>query len=165
MSAAAQLIGELAQSRIVLRRHADKIVIDGPEDLVTDELIEKVRAAKADIMALLPAAGEGWTADDYRAHYYERSASAECDWGQSRAEAENRAFEGCITEWMNRNIAATPPNRCAWCKRHGDVRHVVIPFAVAQRGHTWLHPECWSLWYAGRRSKAIQALVTMGLRA
>ncbi len=31
-------------------------------------------------------------------------------------------------------------------------------------GHTWLHPECWNVWHRERRSRAADALATMGIR-
>ena len=54
-----------------------------------------------------------WDADDWRGFFEERAAIAEHDGGLSRPEAEARAFEFCIVEWMNRNPARSESGRCA----------------------------------------------------
>ena len=45
----------------------------------------------------------------------ERAGIAEFDGGLPRAEAETRAFECCVVEWLNRNPVCSPPGRCLDC--------------------------------------------------
>jgi len=34
---------------------------------------------------------------------------------------------------------------------------------LAEGGHTWIHNNCWTAWYATRRSAAIATLNAMGV--
>ncbi len=61
------------------------------------QVLEALRRHKAGIVALLTAAEGEWTAKDWRVFYEERVGIAEFDGGQTRAEAEARAFEHCVT--------------------------------------------------------------------
>ena len=47
----AALIKELSQVGVKLSKNGDEIVLDGPASVLTDNLIEEVRAHKSDILA------------------------------------------------------------------------------------------------------------------
>ena len=106
-------------------------------------VLEAIRRHKEEIVALLVADHDDWTAEDWQAFFDERAGIAEYNGGVSRPEAEARAFEWCITEWTNRNPEPSPPDRCAWCKKQDNSGISVVPFGTQDHGHTWLHPECW----------------------
>ena len=94
----------------------------------------------------------------------ERAAIAEYDGGLSRQEAESRAFECCIVEWLDQNHTPSYPGSCAWCGSQESVEEIVVPFGTEPTGHIWLHHECWTPWMRQRRIKAQQALLTMGVK-
>ena len=103
-----------------------------------------------------------WTVEDWRAFFDERAGIAEFDGGQTRTEAEARAFECCIVEWLDRHPGRSEPGSCSWCRESERSEHSVVPFGTRIHGHTWLHPECWEAWHQQRRIQAENALTTMG---
>ena len=113
-------------------------------------------------LALLRPSSDGWKAEDWQAYYDKHAGIAEFDAGISRRDAEARAFECCVVEWMNRHPEPSDPGHCAWCKRQDQSGHTVVPFGVDGRGHTWLHPECWAQWHQDRRKRAQAASIGDG---
>jgi len=139
------------------------VTVDG-SDLVLSapngpppELIDLFRRNKAEIITLLHP--RGWGADDWIAFYHERAGIAEYDGGASRAEAEARAFEACVTEWLTQHHEPTPPEECALCRKPNIETAVVVPFGTAKAGYAWLHADCWAEWYQAKRNAAIDDLV------
>jgi hypothetical protein len=105
-----------------------RVGIDG-DDLVLeasapppDTLLELLSRHKPEVVALLRP-GKGWTAKDWQALFDERAGIAEFDGGLQRAEAEARAFNFCVVEWLNRHPirlidavgAAVPSGRITCC--------------------------------------------------
>ena len=83
--------------------------VDG-DDLVLEASVPPPAAVldllsrhKAEIVALLRPAEDGWSAEDWQVFFDERAGIVEFDGGLPRAEAEARAFEACVLEWLNRN--------------------------------------------------------------
>ena len=153
------------------RRNGIRLGVAGA-DLILDadqepapRVLEAIRRHKAGIVALLTAAEDDWTAEEWRVFHDERAGIAEHDGGQARAKAEALAFECCIVEWLNRHPQHSDPGHCAWCGKPDPDGHAVVPFGTESHGHTWLHPECWNDWSRDRRQKAQEALAPMGLIA
>ena len=71
-------------------------------------VLDAVSRHKAEIVALLRPGRDGWSAEDWQAYFDERAGIFEFDGGLPRAEAEARAFECCVVEWLNRNPAYSP---------------------------------------------------------
>ncbi len=126
-------------------------------------VLDAIRRHKAGIVALLTTPGRDWSAEDWRAFFDERAGIAEYEGGEPREQAEVRAFECCIAEWMNRNPAPSDTDRCAWCRNAENAGSQVVPFGENEYGATWLHSSCWSAWYAHRREQAIEALAALGI--
>ena len=108
--------------------------------------------------ALLRTGRDSWSREDWRAFFDERAGIAEFDGGLPRLEAEARAYACCVAEWLNRNPAHSPPDRCLRC---GGVEHAddpLLPFGTETTGHAWLHSQCWSAWSAARHAEADAAL-------
>lgn len=127
-------------------------------------ILEALKRYKTEIVALLGSGSDGWSADDWRAFFDERAGVSEFDGGLSRVDAEARAFESCVVEWLNRNPEPTDPGRCAWCgEPEGTVGGVVVPFGIETQGHTWLHHRCWPAWHEHRREQAAKELAAMGV--
>lgn len=128
------------------------------------QVLEAIRHHKADIVALLTAPEDHWTASDWRVFYSERAGIAEFDGHAARAEAEPRAYEWCVAEWMIRNPAPSAPGCCAWCGEPDNTSWgVIVPFWTGTHGHTWLHHGCWEEWYREREAQAVHALAGMGI--
>ena len=104
-------------------------------------------------------AGE-WDAQDWQAHFDERAGIAEHDGGLARTDAEHRAYECCVVEWLWRNPPpASGPERCAHCgKPLGEPGRDGLPYLTGDGGHTWLHSSCLGDWTAKRRAEAVAAL-------
>jgi hypothetical protein len=124
-------------------------------------VIDALSRNKADIIALLRRAKEVWNTEDWQAYFDERAGIFEFDGGLSRTTAEERAFEACIIEWLNRNPAPSQAGRCVWCDRPESPSAVVVPFGTEPGTHAWLHAECWPAWHASRKAYAIAALTNI----
>ncbi len=98
MSAAAKLLEELSMSGVLLSRHGDRLVLDGPVAILSETLVGRTRACKAEILRTIDV----WAAEDRRAFFEERAAILEFDGGFSRREAEMRALEECFEIWRGR---------------------------------------------------------------
>jgi hypothetical protein len=105
------------------RANGVSISPDG-EDLVLSAPTEPPRAVlalisrhKPDIRLLLRPTTDGWTGEDWQYFFEERAAIAEFDGGLPRTQAEGQAFECCVVEWLNRNLAPSKPGAGEQFKR------------------------------------------------
>ena len=105
-----------------------------------------------------------WNAQDWLAYYHERAGIAE-DNGLVRDQANARALESCVTEWLNRNVIGAPAGYCARCGDNNSPDNPLQPFGAEPSGHTWLHAGCWRPWFDCRRAEAATALAALGIRA
>src|SRR5688572_10593635 len=64
-------------------------------------VIELLSRHKAEIVALLRPADDGWSALDWRTFFAERARMAAVN-GLKGIDAEARAFDCCVVEWLNR---------------------------------------------------------------
>jgi hypothetical protein len=105
---------------------------------------------------------ETWDATEWKGFFDERAGIAEFNGGLARLEAEVRAWECCIAEWLIRNPIRSDPGRCHGCGESGG-RQALLAYGTAENGHTWLHATCWPAWYSRRRSDAVAALLALGI--
>ena len=127
-------------------------------------ILEALQRHKAGIVALLTVAESDWTAEDWQVFYDERAGIAEFDGGLPHPEAEVRAFECCIVEWLNRHMERSDPGYCAWCGQLEEESDcVIVPFGTESHGHTWLHHHCWQPWSQKWKEEAISALANTGI--
>jgi hypothetical protein len=126
-------------------------------------VLDSVSRHKAEIVALLRPAEDGWSAEDWQVFFDERAAIIEFDGGLPRAEAEAQAFVCCVVEWMNRNSERSPTGRCLGCGDREYAYDPLVPYDVEPGGHVWLHSRCWTAWYAARKAKTVSALAAMGI--
>lgn len=99
-------------------------------------VLDALKRHKSEIVALLASNAEEWSAEEWQAFFDERAGIAEFNGGLPRAEAEARAFECCVVEWLNRNPEPSDPGRCAWCGEPDVSGCAVIPFGTETHGHT-----------------------------
>lgn len=142
----------------------------GGEDLTLEAgarpppaVLELLARHKAGVVALLRPGKGGWSGEDWGAHFDERASIMEFDGGLPRQEAEARAFECCVVDWMNRNFARSRPERCVVCGRDDEAHGALLPHGSEPTGHVWLHSWFWPTWLAGRKAGAIAALKAMGI--
>lgn len=121
-------------------------------------VLDALRQHKTEIIALLRRGSDGWSREDWQGYFDERAGIAEFDGGLSRAEAEARAFECCVAEWLNRNPVRSSAGRCVECGCREEKWDKLLPFGAEPAGHAWLHPRCWETWHANRKAKAGAAL-------
>jgi hypothetical protein len=126
-------------------------------------LLDLLSQDKAGIVALLRPGRDGWSAEDWRAYFDERAGIAEFDGGLPRPEAENRAFECCVVEWLNRNFERSPPGCCLACGGGDHAHDALLPHGIEPTGHVWLHSRCWPSWRTARKAEAVIALAEMGI--
>jgi hypothetical protein len=128
-------------------------------------ILDALSRHKAEIIALLQPGRDGWSAEDWQVYFDERAGVAEFDGGLARAEAEARAFEWCVAEWLNRNPVCSPPGHCLYCGGREEKWDKLLPYGCEPTGHAWLHSRCWEAWHANRKAKAVAALSpTLGAR-
>jgi hypothetical protein len=162
MNAAFDILKCARQCGVEITAEGDRLKLRAPVQ-PPDELVTRIRSHKAEVAALVRRENEKWTAEDWHAFFDERAGHFEYEGGEPRSDAEARAFECCIVEWMNRYPCRTDPGRCAACGEPDREGHTVVPFGTEINGHTWLHPECWKEWHRERQAHARQALAAMGL--
>ncbi len=126
-------------------------------------LVGDLRRHKAAILALLSRGDDRWAVEDWQSFYDERADIAEFDGDQTRAEAEARAFECCIVEWLDQHPEPSDPEHCAWCGAAETSDACVVPYGTNPVGSAWLHPGCWDAWYQERHRKAASALMGVGI--
>ena len=117
-------------------------------------ILDALACSKPGIMALL----RGWSAEDWQAYFDERAGIAEFEAGLSRSDAEARAFDCCVTEWLNHYLVSSPPGRCLCCREVSFPDSPLVPFGTA-----WFHSHCWAAWYSCRKAEAVAALKAMGI--
>ena len=127
-------------------------------------ILELLSRNKPAILNWLRPGADGWSAKDWR-NYFDRHANfAELNRGLPRVQAEARALNCCIGEWLTRNPIRSRPGRCELC---GDSKGLLLPFltgsSLKNPGHTWLHQNCSRAWHQAHRSKAVSALLAMGV--
>lgn len=161
MSAANALRAD-CDAGIGLHVDGDDLVLEAsapPPAAVLDLLIRH----KADLILLLRPGDDGWSAEDWQAHFDERPGIAEFDGGLPRPDAETLAFKCCVVEWLNRNFERSSPGRCLACGVGDSAPYALLSHGVEPTGHAWLHSRCWPAWHAGRKAAAVTALKAMGI--
>ena len=117
-------------------------------------VLDALSRHKAEIVALLRPRRDGWSVEDWQAYFDERAGIFEFDGGLPRAEAEARAFECCVVEWLNRNPAHSPAGSCLGCGDRERAHDPLLPYGVEPAGQVWLHSHCWEAWHSRRKAEA-----------
>ena len=145
-----------ALARKVLQR-------DTPWDSQRDSTTKTVPTVRAAL-----GQRDSWDAMDWRDWITERAAILEFDGGLSRAEADRRAFEYTLIEWLNRHPHQGNLGICAGC---GDAMYdqasdwrTLADSASVHYGGLW-GLRCMERYALGRRKEAADALRQMGIGA
>lgn len=125
-----------------------------------DEILRRLARHKPEIVNLLR---RSWSADDWLAFFDERAGFLEHEAGLDPKEAEARAFDCCVTEYINRTHTGSDPDICAHCGGPEVAKRPLIPFGTDGAGHVWLHFDCHEVWQRARHSDAIATLQKLGI--
>jgi hypothetical protein len=88
----------------------------------------------APTVALRRPQGDEWSTEDWRAYFDERAAIAEFDGGLPRPEAEARASNCCVAEWLGRNSVYSPSDPCLLCAEADRPNDSLLPIGIAGAG-------------------------------
>lgn len=164
MTPAAIIAGACADGIVLALAPDGGLTFKGPRR-ATDKWVPILRATKPAVVAHLNRAAPDsspWDATDWHAYYDERAAILEYEGGLPRPEAEARAWECCIGEWLVHHAARSDPGRCHWCGDDGRTEPL-LPYGTTVAGHVWMHGRCWPAWYASRKTDAAEALREIGV--
>src|SRR4051812_29763133 len=78
-----------------------EVILDGPVQVLTDELVAKLRASKSTLLAALASSETAWDATDWQAYFDERAAVRQYDGAFSCSDAETLAFEDCVQRFVS----------------------------------------------------------------
>jgi hypothetical protein len=160
MSAAAAL-SAVRQAGAVVRLDGADLVVRGPSEM-PESIVRDLARHRAEVIELLGKRRPPFNAEEWLALFHERAAILEFDGGLTRSDAEARALEHCLAEWLNQHPASSRAGHCAWCSQPEAAGAAVVPFGIGDH-HTWLHPQCWPAWHGRRRADALAALRRLGL--
>lgn len=159
-------VGQPPRARPSLKALAARVLEGARETVPLSHALETGTVGQAVAGPTPRSARSTWDAEDWRAYFDERAGIAEHDGGLARADAEQRAFECCVMEWLWRNPPlASGPERCAHCGEPlAEPGRDSLPYLTGDGGHPWLHSGCHGDWTAQRRAEALAALAILGLR-
>jgi hypothetical protein len=106
-----------------------------------------------------------WTDMDWQEYFDERAGIAEYSGGLSRDQAEVRAYDCCVGEWLRRNPVRSAAGLCELCGQpKGMLTPYLTDYSTKNPGHTWLHQACSERWFTDRRVAVVQELAVLGIR-
>jgi len=153
-----------------LRVEGYMLTLSGPDIRVVSErkvearTRDRIKSIKPLLVKLLTATADGWTGEDWREYFEERAAIAEHEAKLPRNEAEYRAYECAIGEWLSRNPMRSSPGRCHHCaQEQGPLFPYLTDLDIVDPGHTWMHQSCSKLWHEQRCELAKAELLAVGI--
>lgn len=99
-----------------------------------------------------------YTAADWQEFYDERAGIAEHCGKMPKDQAEQMAYESCISKWLDTHLPAITPYVCTCCGKPAGI--IGQDSVITGSGH-WLHHACYTLWLVQRRQEAITALAVV----
>lgn len=160
MAAAFQVIEDLRGAGVTISRDGDMIVLDGPEDAMTDKLVASLRSLKPEIIAYLRDTADCWTQENWQSFFDERANFSQRQFGYDRASAELCAFEDCVDHWLVLNPPQPlPATHCIQCGQPIPPQDTdAIPVTAGVEIGA-LHSACSRKWMVSRRWEARRALL------
>ena len=153
-----KLAADLGISVVALDGDLDVQAASRPPDVILDLLA----ANKQELLDFLSPGRNGWSADDWRAYYDERAAANDFLHALRPCEAAARAFDCCVSHWLDQHPPSCTLGLCAGCDGGSTTYDPLTPYGTGP-SVAWLHKNCWPVWYAGRKAAAETALTTLGV--
>jgi hypothetical protein len=147
MSVTRNLLEDLASIGATIKPAGDRLILRAGSTAIPAALIGRVRAAKADLLAMVANTADSISASDHDKEHYCKPPYDGLVGDRS-----------CIIEWLDQHPAPSPPGRCGWCGEPELPGAVILPFGTEPGTHAWLHAECWPGWHRMRRAKAAEML-------
>ena len=76
---ALELLQTVIKRGVAVQVRGAEVILDGPVQVLTDELVAKLRASKSTLLAALAGRETAWEATDWHAHFEERAAVRQYD--------------------------------------------------------------------------------------
>jgi hypothetical protein len=160
MTVALNIIQDLRVAGIAISRDGGMIVLDGPEDAMTDELVASLRSLKPEIIAYLRDTADCWTQENWQSFFDARANFLQREFGYDRARAELCAFEDSVDHWLVLNpVKPHPPTQCIHCNQPilpKDTDTIPVTAGVEIGA---LHSACFGKWMVTLRWEARRALL------
>jgi hypothetical protein len=125
------------------------IAVDG-DDLILEAptrppaaVIDLLKRHKFEILEQVRPGKDGWSIVDWQGAFEARAKFNAA-----------RAFAWCVTTWLNRNPANSPPGRCLTCGKGDCENDPLSPYGIESVGVAWLHSRCWPEWSSIREIEA-----------
>jgi len=148
MKSTRELLAELAEIGATIEPVGDRLILRAGSKAIPGGLVNRIRAAKADLIATLTRQKCG----EQRA------------FGQSLDRRNpDASLDARISAWLNERPAPSLEGLCAWCGEPESSSGIVLPFGIEPGTHTWLHGDCWPAWHHARRTDAIATLTAMSI--
>ena len=167
MSTARELIRAATEAGAKIQVSGDKLTVTAPRPL-TPEMVEELRAAKAEILKLLGAepsdvhsfpAEVAW----WRRHFTIRTIHWELSGARTNVEAERLAYGELLNEWRKSHGRRWPVWQCAGCDEPiGGVS--ALSLSYENRVHFDEERECLIRFGQRCRSEAVAGLQALGLK-
>ena len=151
-----QLVRDLLARGVELTLVEGHIHWKARKGAMTEADIARLRASRVEIQSALGRSPP--TAEDWREFFEERAAIIEFDGGVDRQEAERRAFECCVVDWLNANRPVqNDPEHCLHCGMALNAYNAIAVVADPSE-RLWLHHRCHGAWLDRRKNMAVAAL-------
>jgi hypothetical protein len=142
--------------------HTDTAEIENRAGLPNEQRTEAGTETPPPPIVEPPQRGQdGWSTEDWRAHFEERAA--EFNGGLPRARAEAVAYAWTVHEWLARHFVPSPAECCPHCGGTDRPLDPLLPHGMTSTGHIWTRSSCGPAWHAGRQAEAVAALTAMGI--
>ncbi len=156
------ILDEASAAGINLSLEGDDILLES-DTAPPNALVALVRQHKSLLLSMLRGQKASWQSADWQAYFDERAAILEFEAGLNRKDAEAKAFECCVTEYINQTHTASNPDVCAHCGTREDTTQPLIPLGTEKVGHVWVHCDCLTHWQMAQGHEAAEALRDMGI--
>ncbi len=159
------LLHELRCKDIKVEVDGFDLILYGPADELNDTFLERLRAAKSQLLSSLSgrAPSSEWNRDDWRAYFEERTAIREYDGGLRRPEAQLLAYDDTVEHWL---CLHPPPlhalQACVHCGQPEGSAGYLLSLLASGR-HVSVHEQCWEPWSKNRKAQAAAALRRRGI--
>jgi hypothetical protein len=154
------LLHELKLKDITVETDGPNLVVDGPAGELSDALVERLRAAKKELLDALSgtASSSDWNHYDWQMYFEERAAIREYDGEIGRVEAQSLAYDDTVQHWLCLHPPPTHARQtCVYCDQEEGPTDPLLSLLTSGR-RVSVHQRCWEPWSGYRKAQAEEAL-------